>query len=60
MHYQVIQDDCASYLAQTDAVFDLTFLDPPFNQGKAYAYHEDDLPSDAYWGMDERNLPKNF
>ena len=49
MHYQVIQGDCASYLAQTDAVFDLTFLDPPFNQGKAYAYHEDDLPSEAYW-----------
>lgn len=49
MHYQVIQGDCADYLAQTSAVFDLTFLDPPFNQGKDYAYHEDDLPSEAYW-----------
>jgi DNA modification methylase len=49
MHCQVIQGDCAAYLAQSDALFDLTFLDPPFNQGKEYAYHEDDQPSEAYW-----------
>lgn len=49
MQCQVIQGDCAAYLAQTDAVFDLTFLDPPFNQGKEYAHCEDNLPSEAYW-----------
>ncbi len=49
MSYQVVQGDCDVYLAQADAVFDLTFLDPPFNQGKDYTHHEDDLPTDEYW-----------
>jgi 16S rRNA G966 N2-methylase RsmD len=30
---------------------DLTFLDPPFNQGKDYALHEDNLPDEDYWQM---------
>ncbi|MDW8016128.1 MAG: site-specific DNA-methyltransferase [Bacteroidia bacterium] len=29
--------------------FALTFLDPPFNQGKEYAYFSDDLPEETYW-----------
>jgi DNA modification methylase len=28
---------------------DLTFLDPPFNQNKDYACHDDDLPLEQYW-----------
>ncbi len=27
----------------------LTFLDPPFNQGKDYSHHDDDLPEPVYW-----------
>ncbi len=27
----------------------LTFLDPPFNQGKDYAFFDDELPSEQYW-----------
>lgn len=27
----------------------LTFLDPPFNQGKAYNHFSDDLPEATYW-----------
>lgn len=27
----------------------LTFLDPPFNQGKEYKLHNDKLPSSIYW-----------
>jgi DNA modification methylase len=30
---------------------DLTFLDPPFNQNKDYAYHNDKLSSEDYWQM---------
>ncbi len=30
--------------------FDLTFLDPPFNQGKEYVNHNDDMPYEEYWG----------
>lgn len=32
----------------TDTV-DLTFLDPPFNQGKKYSRRDDDLPEAKYW-----------
>ena len=28
---------------------DLTFLDPPFNQAKDYASHDDDMPEAEYW-----------
>ena len=30
---------------------DLTFLDPPFNQQKDYASHNDNLPENEYWEM---------
>lgn len=30
---------------------DMTFLDPPFNQQKDYALHNDDLPEEDYWAM---------
>ncbi|MFA0757794.1 MAG: hypothetical protein NOOUEUKL_000446, partial [Candidatus Fervidibacter sp.] len=29
--------------------FALTFLDPPFNQGKDYAFFDDELPPNEYW-----------
>lgn len=36
-------------LKQQDKSVDLTFLDPPFNQGKDYQYFQDDLPEEKYW-----------
>ena len=30
--------------------FDLTFLDPPFNQGKDYRQHDDSMTDSDYWG----------
>ncbi|MBM3216923.1 site-specific DNA-methyltransferase [Candidatus Poribacteria bacterium] len=32
-----------------DRPVDLTFLDPPFNQGKDYHGHDDDMPDGDYW-----------
>lgn len=32
-----------------DSALDLTFLDPPFNQAKEYASHDDDMPEGEYW-----------
>lgn len=51
MNLQLIEGDCTPYLASYDAPEDvaLTFLDPPFNQGKDYAHHDDDLPQADYW-----------
>jgi DNA modification methylase len=52
----LILGDCLTWLDRTrlsaaglNRPFDLTFLDPPFNQGKAYHGHEDDMPDAVYW-----------
>lgn len=48
----VLEGDCLKRMAELEAQphqFALTFLDPPFNQGKEYAYFDDNLPEDAYW-----------
>lgn len=50
--HQLIQADITKAFAAKlfeDITFDVTFLDPPFNQSKAYAHHDDSLPEDEYW-----------
>jgi len=49
MDYDIINDDCKNLLKSYNAKFDLTFLDPPFNQGKGYDKHNDNMPTDEYW-----------
>lgn len=47
-----MEGDCLQRMAELEAQscqFALTFLDPPFNQGKEYAYFDDDLPEMEYW-----------
>ena len=49
---QVIEADINEFLesrAFLESTIDLTFLDPPFNQAKAYASHDDNLPPERYW-----------
>ena len=44
--------DCTRFLSEQhrDAPdFDLTFLDPPFNQGKDYRQHDDSMTDAEYW-----------
>jgi DNA modification methylase len=46
------QGDCLQeleHLKAQGATFALTFLDPPFNQGKDYNHFDDDLPEEQYW-----------
>lgn len=46
----IINDDCIQYLkAYNGRHFDLSFLDPPFNQAKDYRSHNDSLPPEDYW-----------
>lgn len=45
----VIENDCEIYLKNTLETFDLTFLDPPFNQGKDYKNTDDNLKPSEYW-----------
>lgn len=53
----IINNDCINYLLKTpkkDLQIDLSFLDPPFNQGKDYRINNDDIPEDEYWKFMER------
>lgn len=48
----VYYDDCRRFLADPTherPKFDLTFLDPPFNQGKEYRLHNDRMSDKDYW-----------
>lgn len=51
MNYQVISGNSTETLAKQDILdkIDLTFLDPPFNQDKSYAHHDDRMEDEAYW-----------
>lgn len=55
MRYEIIQADCEQFLKQAVyEKFDLTFLDPPFNQRKEYQSHNDDMASSEYWDWMKR------
>lgn len=49
MDYQVLQGNCTEVLDTVTETVDLTFLDPPFNQSKDYALHNDNMPDADYW-----------
>ncbi len=40
--------------------FHLSFLDPPFNQGKEYKFFDDNLPHDEYWQWMKEVLSEIF
>lgn len=46
---RIIAADCLQWLRRSDARIDLTFLDPPFNQGRFYRRFDDNQDADAYW-----------
>lgn len=45
----IINKDCVEFLNTTDYYFDLTYLDPPFNQNKNYNSHNDKMDPEMYW-----------
>ena len=51
--YKVLTGNCLKLLQNKRSfkAIDLTFLDPPFNQNKDYARHDDNLSPEEYWGM---------
>jgi len=62
MSYKIINENCLSVLnsASLDTKISLTFLDPPFNQGKDYNFHEDDMEVREYWEMMTEVCRKTF
>lgn len=62
---EVIKGDCEEILLSLkDKQFfkgiHLTFLDPPFNQGKKYNSHMDNMPEEEYWKWMERVIKKIY
>jgi len=49
--YQILTADCYSALRTLSQTVDMAFLDPPFNQQKEYALHDDDMSEADYWAM---------
>ena len=49
--YIVLHENCTTALDSSDfsSRIDLSFLDPPFNQDKAYNTWDDNLPPEKYW-----------
>ena len=50
-NYRVHHENCTTALDSSDFAVkvDLSFLDPPFNQDKAYNAWDDNLPPERYW-----------
>jgi site-specific DNA-methyltransferase (adenine-specific) len=59
--YRLLQGDCIQYLNNGSvANFHLTFLDPPYRQGKDYRFFDDSQPASKYWGWLKEILHKVY
>ena len=60
--YKILTGDCLEQLKSKrfSGTVDLTFLDPPFNQNKDYALHDDNLSPEQYWGLMKKVCQKTF
>ena len=55
MKCEIFQKDCEQLLEDYyNDCFDLTFLDPPFNQDKEYNSHNDNMSAKEYWDWMKR------
>lgn len=55
--HKVIEGDCIQYLTLSAlGNVDLTFFDPPYNQGKNYRFFDDNQPDGKYWEWVEKIL----
>ena len=55
MRCDIIQGDCEKFLENDlSKKFDLTFLDPPFNQNKEYLSYNDNMRPSSYWDWMKR------
>lgn len=66
MTYKIIQGDCEKEIGNLHErvdffrPVDVTFVDPPFNQGKNYFKHSDKMQRGEYWGWMERIFKKIY
>ena len=58
-HCEVLEGDCLEYLNRgAISGIHLTFVDPPFRQGKDYRFFDDNQPDDKYWAWLEDSEKK--
>ena len=62
MSFEIINKNCIEVIDEKsiDEKVDLTFLDPPFNQQKDYALHNDNMDEKEYWEMMKKSCAYSF
>ena len=62
MSFEIINKNCIEVIDEKsiDEKVDLTFLDPPFNQQKDYALHNDNMDEKEYWEMMKKICAYSF
>ncbi|MCW3128827.1 MAG: site-specific DNA-methyltransferase [Methanophagales archaeon] len=59
--YKVLNEDCIKWLDNySEENIHLTFIDPPFRQGKDYRFFDDNQPEEKYWKWLEQVLSKVY
>jgi len=59
--YRVLEGDCLKYLNEGSINnIHLTFLDPPYRQGKDYRFFDDNQPAEKYWSWLKEILHKVY
>lgn len=53
---KIIHGDCVQWLHNTTEQIDLTFFDPPFNQGRFYRHFDDKQDHNSYWDWITKTL----
>ena len=48
--YKILNEGCLDWLNKSSGRnVDITFVDPPFRQGKDYRFFDDNQPEERYW-----------
>ena len=59
--YKIVNEDCIKWLdSYSEENIHLTFIDPPFRQGKNYRFFDDNQPEEKYWKWLEDILSKIY
>jgi DNA modification methylase len=59
--YKILNGDCLEWLNNFyDRNISLSFIDPPFRQGKDYRFFDDNQPEERYWNWLKEILSKIY
>ena len=59
--YKVLKEDCLKWFDNyLEKNISLTFIDPPFRQGKDYRFFDDNQPEEKYWAWLKEVLSKVY